>query len=164
MALGAWRCIGFAFPKRGAGPTFVLGCGNLCFTFPERGAKPTADIHSGLRNLCFTFPERRAKPRVDIHSGLLKPRFPIPRTKIEAYGPHSFWGAETYVLHSQNEVRSLWSTFILGCGNLGFLFPERGATPRARSTFIRSCGNVCFMFPERNAKPMVGHSFWVAEG
>ena len=91
------------------------------------------------RNLSFLFSERGA-----------------------AYGRHSFWVAETYVLHSQNEGRSLWSIFILGCGNLGFPFPERRAKPMVHIHFELRI--VCSMFPERNAKPMVGHSFWVAEG
>ena len=62
-------------------------------------------------------------------SGLQKLKFSVLRTRCEAYGRHSFWVAETYVLHSQDEVRSLWSMFILSCGNLSLLFPERNAKP-----------------------------------
>jgi hypothetical protein len=67
---------------------------------------------------------------VDVHSGLRKPKFIIPGTKCEAYCRHSFWVAEAYILHSHNDVQSLGSTFILGCGNVCFKFLERGAKPR----------------------------------
>ena len=88
-----------------------------------------------------------------IHSELRKPMFSIPRTTCEACGPHSFWVWETYVLHSQNEVRSLGSTFILGCGNLSCPFPERAAKPmvHVHSKFRE----LMFTFPERGAEPMV---------
>jgi hypothetical protein len=109
-------------------------------------------------------------------SGLQKLKFSVLRTRCEAYGRHSFWVAETYVLHSQNEVRSLWSIFILGCGNLSFPFPERRAKPMVHihselrkrmlyvprtkceaygRAFILGCGRLGCPVPERSAKPIV---------
>ena len=45
----------------------------------------------GWRNLSLGFPGRDANRMVHSHSGLAKPRFCIPRTRCEPYGPYSFW-------------------------------------------------------------------------
>jgi hypothetical protein len=129
----------------------------------------------GCRNLGFAFAERDANPMVHTHSGLPKPRFCIARTRCEPSGAHSFWVAETYVLHSQNEMRTLWCTRILGSRNLGFAFSERDANPMVHThsgllkprfysqsemrtlwcTLMLGCRNLGFASAERDANPMV---------
>ena len=125
----------------------------------------------GCRNLGFAFAERDAHPTVHTHSGLRKPRFCIRRTRCEPYRAQSFWVAETSVLHTQNEMRTLWCTLMLGCRNLGFAFAERDANPmvhthsglpkprfcirrtRCEPYVMLGCPNVSFAFSKRDANP-----------
>jgi hypothetical protein len=80
----------------------------------------------GYRNLGFAFSERECEP----------------------YGAHSFWEGETYVVHSQNEIRTPWCTLILGWRNLRRACPEREANPMVHA----HCGLAIpkFAFPERD--------------
>ena len=70
---------------------------------------------------------RDANPMVHAHCGLARPDVCIPTTTCEHSGGHSFWVREATVLHSQNEMRTLWCTLVLCCRNLIFAFPERDA-------------------------------------
>ena len=155
--------------------TLILGWRNLGFAFPERDANPMVYIRSGSAKRKFCVPERDANPMVHTHSGLAKLKFCVPRTRCEPYGAHSFWVGETYVLRSQNEIRSLWCKLVLAWRNLGFAFPERDANPMvhthsglAKPSFcvprtgcepmvhiILGWRNKSFAFPERVANPIV---------
>ena len=96
--------------------TMVLGCRNLGFVIPERNASVMVHTQSGLpKHRSRIPPGRDANPMVQTHFELAKRRFCNPRTKCEPYGAHSFWAVETQASQSQNEMRTLWCTLILGC-------------------------------------------------
>ena len=99
----------------------------------------------GWPNLRFALPERDANHIVRTHSGFATPRFCIPRTRCEPCGAYLFWVGETWVSHSQNEMRTLWCILILGWRYFSFVFRERDANHVVRN-------NSGF------AKPMVLHS------
>jgi hypothetical protein len=80
---------------------YTLSWRNLGFAFAERDAKPMVHTHSGFAKLTFRIARTRCE-MVHTPSGLAKPSL---RIRSEAYGPHSFWVGEPYVLHSQNEMR-----------------------------------------------------------
>ena len=113
-----------------------------------------------MRNLRFGFPED-ASPLLRTHSGFAEPRFCIPSRRCEPYGAHSFWVCETSVSHSQNEMRTLWCTFILGCRRLGFAFPERDANPMVHiHSGLRNLG---FCIPRTPCEHYGAQSFWACE-
>ena len=95
------------------------------------------------------------------HSGLAKPKLSSFRTRRETYGTHSVWFGETPALHSQNEMRTLWRTLILGWRNLGFAFSERDANPMVQIHFGKAKPRLCI--PRTRYEPRGAHSLWVGE-
>jgi hypothetical protein len=115
----------------------------------------------GSRSLRYALPERDANPMVHTQFGLAKPWFCILRTRCEAYGAHSVWVGETWVLHSQNEMRTLWCTLILGSRNLSFGHPERDANPTVHTH--SGLAKPWFCNLRTRCGPYGAHSFWVCE-
>ena len=107
------------------------------------------------------FTDRDANPMVQCHSEFAKLKFCIPRTRCEPYGAHPFWVGETKVLHSQNGMRTLWCTVILGWRNLSFAFPERDANPMVH--IHSGLAKPRFCTPRTRCEPYGARSFWVAK-
>ena len=101
------------------------------------------------------FPEPDANHMVQTHSGLAKPRFSNFKTRREPYGTHSVWVGESPALHSQNEMRTLWRTLILGCRTLGFAFSERDANPMVHIHFGKAKPRLCI--PRTRYEPRGAH-------
>ena len=115
----------------------------------------------GRRNPGSAFSERDSNPMVHTQSELAKPRFCIPRARCEPYGAQSLWVGETSVLHSQNEIRTLWPILILGWQNLGFALPERDANHVVRTH--SGLAKPRFCIPGTRCEPHGAHSCWVGE-
>jgi hypothetical protein len=94
-------------------------------------------------------------------SGLAIPKFCIPRTRCEPYAAYSFWVAEAQVLHSQNAMRAVRCTFILGRRNLGMAFSERDASPMVHTH--SGLAKLRFCMPRTRREPYGAHSFSVGE-
>ena len=108
------------------------------------------------RNLGFAFPERRCEPvwfTVHTHAGLAKPRFAFafPERDANPYGAHACWASKTYVLHSQNEMRTQRRTldrFPMLCG------PRTRWEPYGAHA-LGVLGTSVFAFPVRDTNRVV---------
>ena len=88
-----------------------LGCRNLGFAY--RSEMLWVREHEVL--------DSQREMRICIsraHSAVQKTRFSIRRTRCEPSGENSVWVAETEVLHTQNEMCTIWCRLIRGCRNL----------------------------------------------
>ena len=119
-------------------------------------------LQGSYGKLRLIFPEQMRTIQCTLISWwLAKARFCIPRTRCKPHCAHSFSVGETNVLHSQNEMRTLWCTLILCWRNLGFHSQNEIRT--LWRTLILGKGNLAFALPERDAIPMLRTQFWVGE-
>ena len=179
-----WRNLGFAFRERDTNPMVHThsGFATHMFCIPRTRHEPFGtysgfakrrfcipnDIQTlwrtlilGWLNLSFASPERDANPMTHISAGLAKPRFCIPRTRCEPYGAHSFWVGETSVLHSQNEMRTLWPILILGLARLKFGIPSTRCEPYGAYSF--RLARLKLGIPTTRCEPYGAYSCWVCE-
>jgi hypothetical protein len=140
----------------------ILGWRYFSFVFREGDANHVVRTNSRFcETYGFAFPERAANPMVHTHSGLAKPKFGIPRTRCEPYGAQSFWVGETSVLHSQNEMRTLWPILILGLARLKFGIPSTRCEPYGAYSF--RLARLKLGIPTTRCEPYGAYSCWVCE-
>ena len=137
------------------------GLAKLKFRIPRTRCEPHGAHSVWVGDTNLAFPDRDANPLVQTQLGLAKPKFGIPRARCESYGAHLLWVCETWVLQSQNEMRTLWCTLILGLRNLGFAVPERDANPMVH--IHSALAKPRFCSHRTRCDPYCAHSFWVGE-
>ena len=122
---------------------------------PSRRREPDgAHTHSGLAKLRFCVPRAKMRTRmVHTHAGLAKPRFAFafPERDANPYGALACWAPKTYVLHSQNEMRTQRRTldwFPMLCG------PRTRWEPYGAHA-LGVLGTSVFAFPVRDTNRVV---------